>query len=1379
MSRLAFVAVALLALPAGALTWTESSRSDFVDGIVDAQMYVSHRAQLDPDTGCIEFYARFDVDNNGYYDLACSDDSGPHLTLYMGDATGYSPDRRLQYDVSSGGNVDLADLDLDGHTELVHSGWRSGAAVIYRGTPSGPSATDTTELAYGGQAEDVNVFDLDRDGYLDIIVGSSDGNLYFFWGTAAGYSTANRTSVNLGYAVGHNTEIADFDKDGWGDIAVSLWTFNECPIVYWGPGRRPRSIVNLPFRWNNGHGITVVDVNADEWLDIVYTGYDTVITSRVYFGSDTGFGLSSYLDIHPGRCYGGSAAADWNHDGWPDLVFLCGNWTQGGRWRPAVYLNSGVEPYFSDSGFVELGTDTLNASGGFIADFNFDGAIDIFVNNMLPDDSSYVIWGPDSTRRTGLPVNNDHHGVFREPGSSYNRAQTAQYYSSVFDAGPDSVVLGGSSSWQAFEPPGAGIAVAFRGGDGPSPDSTWTSFAPVMPGSPFPGQMLGHRYLQYRVRFNYTRPCYLPMLEAITTTVTCTPPAYADVALERLLAPADTVDSGAVVTPAALVRNLGNQPATFPVHLLVGSGYAESATVAGLVPGATDTVRFPPWTADSVTTHSIVGFAALVGDQDRSNDTARGSVTVRMPRHPDVGPTAVIAPTDTVDSGATITPRVTVRNFGNTAAAFPVHLLIGTDYADSATVSLAAGASAGQDFAPWTARVVGPVPTVCRTALAGDQNPANDTIRGSVTVAPLLRRDVGPVTIVAPAGTIDSGSVVAPRAVVVNYGSGLETFPVHLSISSGYRDSQLVSLPAGSSDTVRFSAWYASGTGPAWLLCRTALPADERPENDTCRGFVDVVAVHHPDVAPMAILAPLGTLDSGTLVQPRVLVANLGDVTVDAPVLLAIGSDYRDSTLVRLDPARTDTVGFADWTADPVGSLPIACRTALAGDENPANDTLRDSVAVRHRPTTDVGPVAILAPLGTLDSGAAVTPRAVVRNHGTQSAFFAVRMLVGTGYDDRVQLGLNPGQSDTVAFAPWTAAAIGTQPTVCRTELAADENPANDTLRDSVIVAPPPVHDVGTLAILAPLAGTATGDTVLPRALVTNHGTATERYFGQRFRIGVVYDVRSTFIGTLLPGAQAEVVLPAWTASTGDFAITCSTELYGDADRTNDRARSSIHVAPKPTLAVESDILDRIEAGARRSYWFVARLGGERAEAVSVAPVSVPSGWDAWLVDSVGEPLTGSLGVLAPGIGRRFGLRVNAPGAGLAGLVDSLPSVAFTLFGRLDADALTGDSAQLVLVLVPNLEIHNYPNPVKDRTRFIIGLPEPGRVSLTLYNRAGERVRRLLTGADLPAGVQYLDWDAGNDRGRRVARGTYECVLEFTRNERTDRVIRKVLVTRE
>jgi len=105
-------------------------------------------------------------------------------------------------------------------------------------------------------------------------------------------------------------------------------------------------------------------------------------------------------------------------------------------------------------------------------------------------------------------------------------------------------------------------------------------------------------------------------------------------------------------------------------------------------------------------------------------------------------------------------------------------------------------------------------------------------------------------------------------------------------------------------------------------------------------------------------------------------------------------------------------------------------------------------------PSHDVGVTQILAPRDTVDSGATVTPQAVIRNSGSSGETFDVRFAIGADYADTVTLTLSPGSTDTVGFEDWGALELGTFAVTCSTMLASDTNPANDAVHDSVYVSP-------------------------------------------------------------------------------------------------------------------------------------------------------------------------------------------------------------------------------------------------------------------------------------------------------------------------------------
>ncbi|MEO0181618.1 MAG: VCBS repeat-containing protein [candidate division WOR-3 bacterium] len=514
-----------IALVAG--SWTETTPQDFMDGFYDPLLYVSRRLQVEgsnpADSGAIEFYARFDANRDGYYDLISASCAGFGVILWFGGPNGYSGANSRLFPAGSGGNCDMADLNLDGWPELIHSGWEMLECRIYWGSEltGGPNPGFYTSLGLNGnRSESVYVYDLDEDTYLDIILAGDYDTLYVFWGGPGGYSAGNCSKGNI-KSGGHNTEVADLNKDGYPDIILKrensgadAWGIT----IVWGDG--DRNLNNNP-QWFHeavgpgwcSHGLTLGDFNRDGWLDVVVSQTDyTPGKSRVYFSDRGSFDASNMIILNTNESYGGSAAWDFNGDGWLDLLFFRGR----ADYPLLIYPNMGSPPYFRDQDTVAFGL-IAGCTGGFIYDFNGDGKTDIFVNDWSHD-SSVVYWGVqatgvyDSLQKLYIPA--DHHGGFRECGNVYDRSPTAWYESGVFSE-PE-LQSGATISWVAWDSTeiGSELRMYLRTRwDGSSP---WTDWREVSNGenvSEFP--YFPARDIQYRAEFRWRNPAWLPWLERV------------------------------------------------------------------------------------------------------------------------------------------------------------------------------------------------------------------------------------------------------------------------------------------------------------------------------------------------------------------------------------------------------------------------------------------------------------------------------------------------------------------------------------------------------------------------------------------------------------------------------------------------------------------------------------------------------------------------------------------------------------------------------------------------------------------------------------------------------------------------------------------------
>ncbi|MFO7650996.1 MAG: hypothetical protein R6X13_06640, partial [bacterium] len=224
----------------------------------------------------------------------------------------------------------------------------------------------------------------------------------------------------------------------------------------------------------------------------------------------------------------------------------------------------------------------------------------------------------------------------------------------------------------------------------------------------------------------------------------------------------------------------------------------------------------------------------------------------------------------------------------------------------------------------------------------------------------------------------------------------------------------------------------------------------------------------------------------------------------------------------------------------------------------------------------DVGATAIIAPLGTLDSGVVVTPQAIVRNFGTRDENFPVTLSIGSGYSQTVQLTLGVGLIDTVSFPAWTAAPLGQLAMTCYTALEPDENRANDTATTTVTVEL--AADVGVEAILAPVGEVRLREgirqtTAVPRDRVRNFGQQAAANFEVRLRIdsvevgadttmlGTAFEQTLTVTQSLAPGEALDLDFDEAELWLGRYVVACSTAYAPDRRPGNDRAEAPFRVA--------------------------------------------------------------------------------------------------------------------------------------------------------------------------------------------------------------------------
>lgn len=176
-----------------------------------------------------------DLNQDGWLDLVIPELSpgGGGVIILWGGPDGFSAERATVLPSGSTVSTRVADLDGDGWLDLVVGGFKGddprddyrSFVYVYWGGPDGYSNDRRTQLP-GYFPVDVGVADLNNDGHLDIVATNYHGHqqrdldTYIYWGGPDGQFHPHRVT-RLFHHSACGVLLADFDEDGWVDMAIA------------------------------------------------------------------------------------------------------------------------------------------------------------------------------------------------------------------------------------------------------------------------------------------------------------------------------------------------------------------------------------------------------------------------------------------------------------------------------------------------------------------------------------------------------------------------------------------------------------------------------------------------------------------------------------------------------------------------------------------------------------------------------------------------------------------------------------------------------------------------------------------------------------------------------------------------------------------------------------------------------------------------------------------------------------------------------------------------------------------------------------------------------------------------------------------------------
>ena len=420
--------------------------------------------------------ALFDCDNDGKLDILVVNDStidrylqggDPMVTLYHQDANMHFTDITQQAGLRTRGwgmGVTIGDLDNDGLPDIYVTGY--GHNVLYRNT-GGCKFQDVTAQAHvqgGGFSVGAAFADYDRDGHLDLFVsryvnsdihhlpqaGASSFNyqglqmevpvsegqsdiLYHNRGDGMFEDVSEKAGVsNPDRRLGMGVVWTDYDNDGWPDLFVTndmgpnFFYHNRHDGTFEDEGLLSGTALSLDGKSMGNMAADFADIDHDGNFDLLITRYGyqpmSLYLNRKAQGFmditwDSGLGRDPY---EPVRWGGGFA--DFDNDGWPDILVDNGNVTSLIDSLPHELKFREPLQIFRDNGdrtFTDVSdTSGLNQGplqsrrGTAFGDINNDGNIDAVV---------YNVGGPPSLFLNETH-NSNHRVLFRMVGTKSNKA---------------------------------------------------------------------------------------------------------------------------------------------------------------------------------------------------------------------------------------------------------------------------------------------------------------------------------------------------------------------------------------------------------------------------------------------------------------------------------------------------------------------------------------------------------------------------------------------------------------------------------------------------------------------------------------------------------------------------------------------------------------------------------------------------------------------------------------------------------------------------------------------------------------------------------------------------------------------------------------------
>ncbi|QCS41736.1 CARDB domain-containing protein [Natrinema versiforme] len=259
------------------------------------------------------------------------------------------------------------------------------------------------------------------------------------------------------------------------------------------------------------------------------------------------------------------------------------------------------------------------------------------------------------------------------------------------------------------------------------------------------------------------------------------------------------------------------------------------------------------------------------------------------------------------------------------------------------------------------------------------------------------------VSIAGTNGPVEQGEQLAVEADVQNTGGDAGAQTVSLAVGDTAVDSESVSLEAGETQTVSFTA-------PTDDLEPGEYPLAVSSENETAETTVTVVESGEPATFTASIAGTNSPVEQGEPVTVEADLENVGDEAGTQDVEIAVGGAPGESVPVTLEPDETQTATLSYETDDlEPGEYPLAVSSE--------NETAETTVTVETSGEPATFAVTDIAAPETGDPGEEVAVTATVENQGDLEGAQTVTYSVDGQPVSEESVTLAGGQSAEIQFS--------------------------------------------------------------------------------------------------------------------------------------------------------------------------------------------------------------------------------------------------------------------------------------------------------------------------------------------------------------------------